>query len=344
MGYVVARSEMSLSSAANNEGAISVVIPCYRVRRQILDVLGKIGPECTHIYVVDDACPEQTGAYVQQHTNDSRVTVLFNLENQGVGGAVVRGYRQAIDDGAEIIVKIDGDGQLDPALIGDFVKPIRQGWADYTKGNRFYTIESLKPMPWQRLMGNAVLSFFTKFSTGYWDIFDPTNGYTAIHARVARLLPFHKISRGYFFESDMLFRLGSIRAVVLDIPMQSVYEDETSNLRILKVIPEFVAKHCGNCIKRIIYGYLLRDMSLASFELLAGISLTVFGLLFGGYHWLMSIQTEQFASTGTVMLASISLILGIQFLLSFIGYDIASVPRSPLHRRLSTSLHDIYKS
>jgi dolichol-phosphate mannosyltransferase len=323
---------------------IAVVVPCYRVKQNILKVLEKIGPECASIYVVDDACPESTGAYVQEHVTDTRINVLFNPENLGVGGAVLRGYRQAIDDGADIIVKIDGDGQLDPALIGNFIAPIQHGWADYTKGNRFYTIESLKPMPWQRLMGNAVLSFFAKFSTGYWDIFDPTNGYTAIHARVARLLPFQKISRGYFFESDMLFRLGSIHAVVLDIPMQAVYEDEISSLRIFKVIPEFVAKHCGNLIKRIIYGYLLRDVSLASFELLAGLGLTVFGLFFGSYHWLMSIQTGQFASTGTVMLAAIALILGIQFLLSFIGYDIAAVPKVPLHKRLSTSLHDIYKS
>lgn len=323
---------------------VAVVIPCYRVKSHILGVLRKIGSECERIYVVDDACPEKTGAFVQQQCQDPRVIVLFNAQNMGVGGAVLQGYRKAIEDGADIIVKIDGDGQLDPALIPDFIKPIREGWADYTKGNRFYSIESLRPMPWQRLMGNAVLSLFTKFSSGYWDIFDPTNGYTAIHGRVARLMPFQKISRGYFFESDMLFRLGSIRAVVLDIPMQAVYEDETSNLRILRVIPEFATRHCANFLKRVIYSYLLRDVSLASFELLAGLVLTVFGLLYGGYHWWVSIHTGELATTGTVMLAALALILGIQFLLSFIGFDVASVPKSPLHKRLSTSLHDIYKS
>lgn len=323
---------------------IAIVIPCYRVKSHVLNVLSKIGPECGLIYVIDDACPEGTGVFVEQHCKDFRVRVLFNPINMGVGGAVLEGYRQAIDDGAEIIVKVDGDGQLDPTLIPNFVIPIREGWADYTKGNRFYSIESLRPMPWQRLLGNAVLSFFTKFSSGYWDIFDPTNGYTAIHARVARLLPFQKISRGYFFESDMLFRLGSIRAVVLDIPMQAVYEDETSSLGIFKVIPEFVIRHCANFFKRLVYGYLLRDMSLASFELLAGIMLTLFGLIYGSYHWWLSIHTGALAPTGTVMLAAISLILGIQFLLSFIGFDIASVPKASLHKRLSTSLHDIYKS
>lgn len=330
---------MRISSAK-----VAVIIPCYRVKSHILDVLGKIGQECGQIYVIDDACPEATGAFVKQQCQDPRVSVIFNGQNLGVGGAVLQGYRRAIEDGADIIVKIDGDGQLDPALLLDFITPICEGWADYTKGNRFYSIESLRPMPWQRLLGNAVLSFFTKFSSGYWDIFDPTNGYTAIHARVARLLPFQKLSHGYFFESDMLFRLGSIRAVVLDIPMQAIYEDETSNLRIFKILPEFVSRHCANFLKRVIYSYLLRDMSLASFELVAGFALTLFGLFYGSYHWWISIYTGELATTGTVMLAAIAVILGIQFLLSFIGFDIASVPKSPLHKRLSTSLHDIYKS
>lgn len=331
-------------SSSFNTGVVAVVIPCYRVRRHIKGVLARIGPECSRIYVVDDCCPESTGAFVEQNCHDQRVKVLFNSNNLGVGGAVLRGYREAIEDGAEIIIKIDGDGQLDPALIKDYIAPITHGLADYTKGNRFYTIESLQQMPWQRIIGNAILSFFTKISTGYWDVFDPTNGYTAVHARVARLLPFEKISRGYFFESDMLFRLGSIRAVVLDIPMNAIYGKESSNLRIAKIIPEFISKHSYNFIKRLIYSYFLRDVSLASFELIVGFGLFLFGILFGAYHWFQSVQTGQLASTGTVMLAAISVILGIQLLLSFIGYDIASVPKTPLHQRISTSLHDVYKT
>lgn len=330
--------------SSTSAGMVAVVIPCYEVRQHIEGVLARIGTECSKIYVVDDCCPESTGAFVEQSCRDPRVKVLFNSSNLGVGGAVLRGYREAIEDGAEIIVKIDGDGQLDPALIRDFITPIALGLADYTKGNRFYTIESLQQMPWQRIVGNAILSFFTKISTGYWDVFDPTNGYTAIHARVARLLPFEKISRGYFFESDMLFRLGNTRAVVLDIPMNAIYGEESSNLRIARIIPEFIGKHSRNFVKRLVYCYFLRDMSLASFELISGLGLFAFGMLFGAYHWFQSVHTGHLASTGTVMLAAISVILGIQFLLSFIGYDIASVPKSPLHQRISTSLHEIYKT
>ncbi len=138
------------------------------------------------------------------------------------------------------IVKIDGDGQMDPKLLKRFVLPILKGQADYTKGNRFYNLDNIDRMPGIRLFGNAVLSFMTKLSTGYWDTFDPTNGYTAIHSKIAEQLPFDKISSRYFFESDILFRLNTLRAVVFDIPMETLYGDEKSNLKITKILNDFL--------------------------------------------------------------------------------------------------------
>lgn len=226
----------TLAPPATTGARICVVIPCFRVRRHILPLLARMGPEVFRIYVVDDACPEQTGRYVQEEARDPRIRVLHHDANQGVGGAVMTGYRAALQDGADVVVKVDGDGQMDPALIGTFVAPILSGRADYTKGNRFFDIEHVRAMPVARLLGNAALSFMTKLSSGYWHVFDPTNGYTAVHARVLALLPLEKISRRYFFESDMLFRLGTYRAVVADIPMKAVYGDESSQLRIARVV------------------------------------------------------------------------------------------------------------
>lgn len=123
-----------------------------------------------------------SGEYVKAHCTDPRVTVVKHEKNKGVGGAVMTGYRAAIADGAKVIVKIDGDGQMDPSLLREFVMPILGGEADYTKGNRFYDLSNISRMPAMRLFGNAGLSFLAKLSTGYWNIFDPTNGYTAIHA------------------------------------------------------------------------------------------------------------------------------------------------------------------
>lgn len=310
---------------------ITVVIPCFKVRQHILGVLMTIPDEVSRIYVVDDACPEKTGDYVEKNCRDPRVRIIRHKVNQGVGGAVLSGYKAAIDDEAEVIIKIDGDGQMDSSLISSFIQPILTGIADYTKGNRFYNLQEIRRMPAVRLMGNAMLSFVTKISSGYWDLFDPTNGFTAIHGEVAKSLPFSKISKRYFFETDMLFHLNILRAVVVDVPMDARYADEVSNLKISKILGEFILKHLKNFLLRIFYNYYLRDMSLASFELIFGMFMLILGIGFGGFHWLRSLQDGTQTPAGTVMLAALPIIIGIQFLLAFIGYDISSLPRRPFH-------------
>ncbi len=314
---------------------ISVVIPSYKVTDHIEGVIAQIPTYVETIYVVDDCCPNNSGEYVQKNVFDPRVRVLFNEVNKGVGGAVVTGYKAAIHDGMDIVVKIDGDGQMDPNLIEDFITPIIDGDADYTKGNRFYNLEQIHQMPKIRLFGNAILSLLTKMSSGYWDLFDPTNGYTAVHSDALKRMQLDKLSERYFFESDMLFRLNIIRAKVIDVPMDAVYGDEVSNLKVSKVIGEFAKKNIKNICKRVFYNYYLRDMSAASVELLLSIPLIMFGLVFGIYHWISSIQSAAPASTGTVMLAVLPIVLGVQLLLSFLSYDIQTVPRRAIHRRSS---------
>jgi glycosyltransferase involved in cell wall biosynthesis len=311
---------------------VAVVIPSYRVTRHILGVLAAIGPEVARIYVVDDKCPDGSGALVRAQCSDPRVVVIEHSENQGVGGAVMSGYQAAIRDGMQIMVKVDGDGQMDPALIPQFVAPILNGEADYTKGNRFFDLEQIHQMPKVRLFGNAVLSLMTKLSSGYWDLFDPTNGYTAIHADAARHLPFDKISKRYFFETDLLFRLNTLRAVVQDVPMDAHYGDEVSNLSISKVVTEFMAKHVRNFTKRLFYNYYLRDMSLASLELPLGLGLLAWGTIYGAVNWIASAKAGVATPPGTVMLSALPVLMGVQLVLAFLAYDIASVPRRAIHR------------
>lgn len=318
-----------------SKATIGVVIPSYRVTRHILDVLSRIGPEVSRIYVVDDKCPDGSGALVRAQCTDPRVTVIEHVENQGVGGAVMTGYQAAIDDDITVIVKVDGDGQMDPALISQFAAPILQGEADYAKGNRFFDLEQIRAMPPIRLFGNAVLSLMTKLSSGYWDLFDPTNGYTAIHADAARHLPFRQISRRYFFETDMLFRLNTLHAVVVDVPMDAHYADEVSNLKISKIITEFLVKHARNLGKRIFYNYYLRNMSVASLELPLGLGLLGLGTGYGLVHWAESANAGIATPAGTVMLAALPVLMGLQLLLAFLANDIASVPKRPLHKKLA---------
>lgn len=325
-----------MSAPVPSSGArIAAIIPCYRVGERVLDVIARIGPECDAIYVVDDACPEGSGALVRRSVSDPRVTVLVHETNQGVGGATLTGMRRAAADGAAVLVKIDGDGQMDPALVPGLVRPILDGEADYVKGNRFHDLDLVREMPAIRLAGNAALSFLSKLSSGYWNVFDPTNGFVAIHAEVLEALPHDKIARRYFFESDMLFRLNLARAVVVDMPMAARYRGETSSLRIGEEIPRFLKAHLRNFLKRLFYSYVLRDFSVATLYLLMALLLIPFGALSGltGWYWFAS--QGQPATAGTVMLAGLPLILGVQFLLAFLAYDTAGVPQRPVHRRLA---------
>ena len=201
--------------AGDSSRRVAVVIPCFRVAASIGNVLAGIGPEVWRIYCVDDASPDASAAIVTAAAEaDPRVRLLRRPANGGVGAAMIDGIGAALDDGAEIILKLDGDGQMNPAFIPNFVAPIISGEADYVKGNRFFALDAVSRMPASRLIGNAGLSFLAKLSTGYWDLFDPTNGYVAIHADVARLLPLDRLHPRYFFESDMLFRLATLRARV----------------------------------------------------------------------------------------------------------------------------------
>lgn len=326
--------ESMVPAAARPLPRVAVVVPAYRVTRHVLGVLAAMPAAVWRVYVVDDACPDGSGDLVERECDDPRVVVVRNPRNLGVGGAVLAGYRRAVEEGAGIIVKIDGDGQMDPAMLPRFVAPIVAGYADYTKGNRFYDLRHIGRMPGLRLFGNAVLSFMAKISTGYWDIFDPTNGYTAIDARVAALLPYERISQRYFFETDLLFRLGTYRAVVVDVPMDARYADEVSNLRIGSVLGEFLRKHLCNLCKRIFYNYFLRDLSIASLELLAGIAMLAFGVAYGGWHWWHALASGSATPIGTVMLAVLPVLVGLQLTLAFLAYDIAAVPRLPVSVRL----------
>lgn len=313
---------------------VAVVIPCYKVTGQILQVIAAMPSMVERVYVVDDHCPLESGALVEQRCTDPRVHVLRHTANQGVGGAVITGYRQALEDGMDIVVKVDGDGQMDPALIPAFIAPIANGKADYTKGNRFFSPTMVATMPKIRLLGNAMLSFVNKVVSGYWSIMDPTNGYTAISTRLLPHLELDKLERRYFFESDMLFRLSLLRSLVVDIPMHAHYGEETSHLSIAGTALKFPGKYLSRLAKRFLYNYLLRDFNPATLQTLLGLALILAGGAFGGYHWIVGIETRNPASSGTVMLAALPIIIGVQLLLAAMQYDMQNQPRQPVHPSL----------
>jgi len=312
---------------------IGIVIPCFKVRKHICQVVESLlmRSDVYHVIVVDDACPEGSGDLVRETFTGQRVTVSSHLRNQGVGGATMTGYLAAIDAGCDVLVKMDGDGQMDPKALPFLVSPILKGMADYTKGNRFFSTRTLMKMPKVRLLGNAGLSLMSKISSGYWNVIDPTNGYTAIHARVLNLIPFEKVNRRYFFESDLLFRLGLVKAVVRDVPIQSRYGDEESNLSIWKTLASFPLLHLQCFIKRIIYSYFIREFNAGSLQLVLAMLLMLGGGVLGGWEWVSHARQGIVASSGTVMLAGLPIIFGFQLLLAFLLFDLNSVPKEPIH-------------
>ena len=310
---------------------VAVVIPCYRVAAHVVPLIERIGPEVGWIIAVDDACPEHSGDLIEQSCHDSRVIVLRHMENQGVGGAVMTGYLAARELPAEVVVKLDGDGQMDPDLIPALVASVLCGRADYVKGNRFYRLANVSGMPAVRLFGNAVLSFMTKLSSGYWQLFDPTNGFTAIHRSLLHELDLEHIAKRYFFESDLLYHLNQLRAVVADMPMKAAYAEETSSLSPMRMIGPFLRGNLRNFGRRLIYSYFLRGFSAATVELLLGIPLFLFGIIFGAIHWWESIVDHVPSTAGTVMLAALPMIIGVQLLLSWLSFDVAAEPRQPVH-------------
>jgi len=325
-------SPISVDASAKKQ--IAVVVPCYREKDQILGVLKKINSAIAHIIVVDDGCPDNTGEFVRSNYNDTRLHIITHDKNKGVGGATVTGYKKAIELETDIIVKVDGDGQMDPRMIPTLIRPIEAGEADYTKGNRFYRRTGLSKMPPLRLFGNLALSFASKMSSGYWKVFDPTNGFTAIHSKVAKELPLDNFSRDYFFESDMLFHLNISRAVVADVPIPAIYGNERSSLRISKILLPFFTKHIKNLVRRIVYNYFVRDFSIASIELIIGLIFIGFGAVFGSLEWFKSSTSGTPATAGTVIIAALPLMVGSQLLISFLNFDVHNQPDQPLHHNL----------
>lgn len=321
----------------HNSSGIAVVIPCYRCKDTVAAVIKAIPNEVASIICVDDGSDDGSADILRELAElHGRVVIVTHERNMGVGAATVSGYRCAIGHGFSVIVKIDSDNQMNPAFIPALAAPIIEGEADYVKGNRFFDIERVREMPTVRLLGNAGLTFISRVSSGYWNLSDPTNGFTAIHADVASILPLHKLHQRYFFESDMLFRLSSFGAVAVEQPIESRYSGETSHLSVLRCLVTFPFLHLRNFVKRLFYNYFLRNFDFASVYLLVGVAMVSFGAIFGSLEWLESSQTGKPATTGTVMLSVLPLLVGFQLLLAFIHHDVARIPSRPIHQRINS--------
>ena len=228
---------------------------------------------------------------------------------------------------SDIVIKIDGDGQMDVNYMQKLIQPILDGKADYTKGNRFTDFKALRAMPKVRLFGNSGLSFLVKAASGYWNLMDPTNGYTAINKHALEELDLDNIAKRYFFESDMLINLNIENAVVVDVEIPAKYGDEESSLSITKTLVGFPPKLFKGLCKRIFLKYFIYDFNMLSLYLVVGLPMLFFGIVFGSIKWIEAIVNNIETSTGTIMLAVLPIILGTQFILQAIQIDMNNIPR-----------------
>lgn len=305
-----------------NNQKISVIIPVFNIGLGISKLISKIPAFVDEIYLVDDLCPLKTGKNFQKINNDKKVKFIFNEKNLGVGGAVKRGYIQALNNSMDIIVKIDGDDQMDPDEIIDIINPLFEGY-DYTKGNRFLNKQNIKNYPQVRLYGNVLLSFMSKLSSGYWNLYDPINGFTAIKAKLLKKINLDRIDDGYYFESDMLHNLYFLDSLIKDVPVNIKYfKNKKQNLSVPKETINFFFKNLTRCYRRLKITYFTNNFTLASFTLLASLFSLSFSFLYGGYNFLhYSIFLKINAPTGIVMFSSNSLFLSIIFLMLFLFID-----------------------
>jgi len=313
---------------------VAVVVPCYKVERSIEEVVAGIPEYIKTIILVDDASPGETPLILDRLARDNpeRVVAVHLPHNQGVGGATLAGMEKAVELGAEIIVKMDGDGQMDPEYLPDLLEPLLYGEADYSKGNRFSSSEVLKKMPVVRLIGNAGLSFLNRLASGYWKTLDPTNGYFAIKAELIPRLATKRIDRRYFFESSLLIELGILRAVVYDVPMRTIYGDEQSHLSVKKALFEFPPKLIVGFFRRIFYNKFLFNTSPDLLLGSVGLPLLLFGITWGVIKYIQFATLGIAATAGTVMISALPSILGFQMCLTAIQMDFSSVPTAPLTR------------
>jgi len=322
---------MTVSTINFRKYDVAVVIPCFRVENSIGVVLAGLPRYIKHIIVVDDASPDETAENVKKlAARDRRIILIQHEKNLGVGGAMRTGFQKALELEAQIVVKVDGDDQMDLAHLPDMLMPLIEGHADYTKGNRFRDFQALQQMPLIRRIGNMGLGFLTKAATGYWNLFDPTNGFVAIRAAVLAQLPLDRISNSFFFETSMLANLYMAGAVVKDVPMSARYGSEISNLSIRRTLIEFPFKLLQTFLRRLVIKYMIYDFSMVSIYIIAGLPLLLFGLIFGTVKWADYATRNVPAPTGTVMLPTLSVLLGIQFLIAAIEIDLRSTPKEPL--------------
>ena len=326
----LARCTAQLAATVADAQCMTIcVIPAFRAASSLLQVVSDVLPNVDHVIVVDDFCPQECGLDVgSAFAGDPRVEVLRHQANRGVGGAMKTGIRRALQLNADIIVKIDADGQMDPAHIPELVRILKDHpRVALVKGNRFFDGSIARVMPGLRLLGNSALTLLVRMSSGYWNSIDPTNGYFAIKADRIRRMNFDDISDRYFFEISVLCSLGLRRTEIGELDMPARYGAERSSLSIGRVLASFPQQLGARLVKRLGWQYVISDMNVGSLFLIVGSLLMLLAIGLGATWWIEALRSGIPRTPGTIGLVFVPLFMGFQLLLNAVLYDVQSAPR-----------------
>ena len=307
----------------HNNLKIAVAIPCYKVEQHLQQVVAGLPDFVDSILLVDDCSPDGTPQLVDKlAASDPRIIALHHKENLGVGGAMRTAFSKVLETDIDVVVKLDGDGQMDSRYISPLVEALTH--AEFAKGNRLFDRAMLRRMPALRRLGNMGIGFMVKASSGYWNVSDPVNGFFAIRTSTLKHMELERLSQRFFFESSMLIELHYTGARIKEVSMPAIYGDEKSNLSIGKTLFSFPPRLFAAWLRRIHLSYFVFDFNICSLYLLIGLPSFLFGLIFGICEWIHYASINSPSPTGTIMVAVLTFILGFQMLLAAAQYDVSA--------------------
>lgn len=309
--------------------SIGVAVPAYNEEKLIEKTITTAPSFVDHIVVINDCSKDSTLSIIKKlQKNDKRIFIIDNKFNRGIGYSLSNGLRKAAELGCDRVAVMAGDAQMDPEQFAPMLDSMEKRNLDFIKGNRFMHFDALKTMPAYRKFGNIVVTILTKFATGYYSIFDTQNGYVIYTKDVIDRMPWHLIGERYEFENTILIGLSIIDAKVGDIAMPAIYGDETSTIGLLSATTRVLKSLFKGFWQRIYFKYVLYGFHPIALFLFVGLFLMTCGIL--GSVWILveKIAYAQSPTSGTIMLAILPIILGIQLLLTALVMDVIEEKRS----------------
>ncbi|MBA2569005.1 MAG: glycosyltransferase family 2 protein [Actinobacteria bacterium] len=302
--------------------SVAVVVPAYEEEKLIGTTLAGIPVFVDRIYVVDDASKDGTAARAREAGD--RIEVIAHEKNQGVGAAILTGYKRSLAEGMDVTAVMAGDNQMDPADLEAIATPVARGEVDYAKANRLFTGRAWELIPRTRYLGNAVLSLLTKIASGYWHVADSQSGYTAVSRHTLELLDLDRIYKRYGFPNDMLVHLNVVNARVRDVPSRPVYGvGESSGIRLRKVVPAISWLLTKAFFWRMREKYVIRDFHPLVFFYVFGLLFSLIGLVLGVTVTVLRFLGNEL-TVATVVLVALMLMMGLLFTLFAMLFDMES--------------------